>query len=269
MASTGYIQRDSFLHRLDARSKLAALFAILILALVFEHPLYVLTLLLIVLGTWYIAKLPMDFIGGIFKYFTGIALLIFGLQLFFYPGSTNILRLSQPIPMIGFSGFITFEGFMFGLALVLRLIVIMTVAPLLVMTTPLSELMLALVKIKVPYRFAFILTTAMSLLPAIENRASLIQQAQLCRGVADFEGKNLFKKLKAAASLLVPLILGSFRDSQILDVAMSSRAFGAPVKRTFLLVSNFKLPDYFVLAVSSLIFIGGLVIRILNLGVVG
>ena len=55
---------------------------------------------------------------------------------------------------------------MFGVAMVLRLVVIMVVAPLLVMTTPLPEMMIAFVKFKIPYRFAFVMTTAMSMLPS-------------------------------------------------------------------------------------------------------
>jgi len=64
--------------------------------------------------------------------------------------------------------------------------------------------------------------------------------------ITNFENKNLVTKLRAMAGLLVPLILGTFRDSQTLDVAMSSRAFGAPVKRTFLLESRLSAVDYII-----------------------
>jgi energy-coupling factor transport system permease protein len=155
---------------------------------------------------------------------------------------------------------------MFGIAMVLRLVVIMIVAPLMVMTTPLPEFMVALVKLKVPYRFAFIMTTALSLLPSIQNHASIIQQAQLCRGITDFENKNLLTKLRAMAGLLVPLILGTFRDSQTLDVAMSSRAFGAPVKRTFLLESRLGAVDYIILLSTLLLLVAGIYLRIRGYG---
>ncbi|MBN1538314.1 MAG: energy-coupling factor transporter transmembrane protein EcfT [Anaerolineales bacterium] len=268
MADVGYINQDSFLHRLDARTKLILMLAILVVVLVFTDPIYVIAILFLVLGAWKLAKLPLNMVGDIFKYFTGIAVIIFVLQAFFYPGETNLLQISNPIPAIGFSGYITLQGVMYGLALVLRLVVIMTVAPLLVMTTPMSDLMLALVKFKVPYRFAFILTTAMSLFPSIQNRAELIQQAQLCRGVGDFESGNFFVRLRASASILTPLILGAFRDSQILDVAMSSRAFGAPIQRTFLLESHFRQADYIFLAGSCLSLVGAVILRIMHLGVV-
>jgi energy-coupling factor transporter transmembrane protein EcfT len=124
------------------------------------------------------------------------------------------------------------------------------------------------VKFKIPYRFAFVMTTAMSMLPSIQNRASLIQQAQLCRGVNDFEGGNLLAKLRAMSAMLVPLILGTFRDSQVLDVAMSSRAFGAPAKRTFLLESHFETMDYVMLAFAAILLVGGIVLRVMNFGIV-
>jgi energy-coupling factor transport system permease protein len=112
------------------------------------------------------------------------------------------------------------------------------------------------------------MTTALSLLPSIQDHASIIQQAQLCRGITDFETKNLLKKLRAMAGLLVPLILGTFRDSQTLDVAMSSRAFGAPIKRTFLLESHLGVVDYIVLVITFLLLAAGIYLRVRGYGVI-
>ncbi|MBI4731651.1 MAG: energy-coupling factor transporter transmembrane protein EcfT [Chloroflexi bacterium] len=258
--------RRTPLNGLDGRTKLIALLTIFILALVFSSPYYILGLLALVLTTWAIARLPWKLIKDILKFFLIIAVIILVVQIFFYPGETNLFRLSGPIGFIGFSGYITLEGIMFGIAMVLRLVVIMIVAPLLVLTTPLPEFMLALVKLKVPYRFAFIMTTALSLLPSIQSHSAIIQQAQLCRGITDFETGRLLTKLRTTAGLLVPLILGTFRDSQTLDVAMSSRAFGAPVKRTFLLESHFCPTDYIILILAILFLLGGVALRVLGYG---
>ncbi len=259
--------KDSPLQKLDGRSKLLGLIAIFILAIVFSHPLYVIALLAIVMLVWWIARLPFKMIKDILQFFLVIAIIILVVQVFFYPGKINLVKLSNPIQFIGFSGYLTLDGIGFGIAMVLRLFVIMVVAPLLVMTTPLPDLMVALVKLKVPYRFAFIMTTALSLLPSIQAHSSIIQQAQLCRGVTDFDSGKVWEKLRGTAGLLVPLILGTFRDSQTLDVAMSSRAFGAPVKRTFLIESHFSNLDYLVLGTALLLLVGGLCLRILGLGV--
>jgi len=222
----------------------------------------------LVMVAWGMARVPFGAIKTILQYFLVLGIIIFVVQVFFYPGTTDLFKISGPVPAIGFNGYITLEGVLFGIAMVLRLVVIMVVAPLLVMTTPLPEMMVAFVKFKIPYRFAFVMTTAMSMLPSIQNRASLIQQAQLCRGVNDFEGGNLYAKLRAMSAMLIPLILGTFRDSQVLDVAMSSRAFGAPVKRTFLLESHFETDDYIMLAFAVILMAGGIVLRVMNFGVV-
>jgi len=266
MMSIDFASNPSPLLKLDGRTKLITLMAIFILALVFTNPFYGLGLLGLVLILWWIGRLPWKLIKNILQFTLVIALIILVVQIFFYPGKTDLLRISGPIKVIGFSGYITLEGILFGIAMVLRLVVIMIVAPLMVMTTPLPDFMVALVKLKVPYRFAFIMTTALSLLPSIQNHAAIIQQAQLCRGITDFETKNLLTKLRAMAGLLVPLILGTFRDSQTLDVAMSSRAFGAPVKRTFLLESHLGTVDYLVLAFILLLLAGGIYLRIRGFG---
>lgn len=259
--------RKSSLQKLDGRTKLIALSVIFILVLLFSHPAYIVTLLAGVMIIWWIGKLPFQLIKDLFRFFLVIAVIILVVQVFFYPGQTNLIRLSGPIPAIGFSGYITQEGILFGIAMVLRLVVIMIVAPMMVLTTPLPELMLALVKLKVPYRFAFIMTTAISLLPSIQSHAATIQQAQLCRGIMYDSAGKFFTKLRASVSLLVPLILGSFRDSQTLEIAMSSRAFGAPVKRTFLLDSSLEILDYLIIAVMIIILIAGIIARILGYGV--
>ncbi len=266
MMSIDFASQKSPLQQLDGRTKLIALMGIFILALLFSNPLYALGLLVLVLVIWWIGRLPWKLIKNIMQFLLVIALIILVVQVFFYPGKTNLLQISPPIKFIGFSGYITLEGIMFGVAMVLRLVVIMIVAPLMVMTTPLPEFMVALVKLKVPYRFAFIMTTALSLLPSIQNHAAIIQQAQLCRGITDFETKNLLTKLRAMAGLLVPLILGTFRDSQTLDVAMSSRAFGAPVKRTFLLESHLSAVDYIILGTTFLLLVAGIYLRIRGYG---
>jgi energy-coupling factor transport system permease protein len=253
--------RMSPLQKLDGRSKLITLAVIFTLVLLLSHWAYILGLLTLVMVIWWIGRLPFKMIRDLFQFFLFIAIVILVVQIFFYPGTTNLLRISKPVPAIGFSGFVTLEGILFGIAMVLRLVVIMIVAPLMVMTTPLPDLMLALVKLKVPYRFAFIMTTALSLLPSIQNRAGVIQQAQLCRGITYDTAGKFFVKLQASVSLLIPLILGTFRDSQTLEIAMSSRAFGAPIKRTFLLESHFGVADYLVIIFSVLLLAGGIILR--------
>ncbi len=268
MLKLNQIAAASPLHRLDGRSKLLGMLAIFTLAIVFSHPLYVVVLLAIVAVVWWVARLPSSMIKEILQFFVVIAVIILVVQVFFYPGKINLVRLSDPINFIGFSGYLTLDGIEFGVAMVLRLVVIMVVTPMLVMTTPLPQLMVALVNLKVPYRFAFIMTTALSLLPSIQAHSEIIQQAQLCRGVADFDSGKMWDRLRGTAGLLVPLILGTFRDSQTLDVAMSSRAFGAPAKRTFLIESHFSLADYFVLAGSFLLLAGGIYLRARGFGII-
>ncbi len=258
-------QKSPF-QKLDGRSKLVALAVIFTLVLLFSHWAYILGLLVLVMLIWWVARLPFNMIRDLFKFFLVIAVVILVVQIFFYPGTTNLFRISNPIRVIGFSGYITLEGILFGIAMVLRLVVIMIVAPLLVMTTPLPDLMLALVKLKVPYRFAFIMTTALSLLPSIQNHAAIIQQAQLCRGITYDGAGKFFAKLRASVALMVPLILGTFRDSQTLEIAMSSRAFGAPIKRTFLLESHFGVADYLILVFAILLLVGGIYLRARGFG---
>ncbi|MEN6434741.1 MAG: hypothetical protein ABFD58_02890, partial [Anaerolineaceae bacterium] len=98
---------SSPLRSLDGRTKLTALAVIFILVLLFSHPVYIVALLAFVLVIWFIARLPSKMLKDLMNYFWMIAAIILVVQIFFYPGTTNLLKISKPLPAIGFSGFIT------------------------------------------------------------------------------------------------------------------------------------------------------------------
>lgn len=63
------------------------------------------------------------------------------------------------------------------------------------------------------------------------------------------------KKMKAYVPLTVPLILSILKKSDDLDIAIESRAFGAPVKRTYLKEIKIHLADYIAVTFLASLFI--------------
>jgi len=66
--------------------------------------------LVLVLVIWWIGRLPWNLIKTILQFLLVIAIIILVVQIFFYPGKTNLVHISAPIKFIGFSGYITLEG---------------------------------------------------------------------------------------------------------------------------------------------------------------
>jgi energy-coupling factor transport system permease protein len=58
-----------------------------------------------------------------------------------------------------------------------------------------------------------------------------IMKAQIARG-ADFESKNLIKKIKSLVPLLVPLFISAFRRANDLAMAMEARCYRGGAGRT-------------------------------------
>jgi energy-coupling factor transport system permease protein len=106
--------------------------------------------------------------------------------------------------------------------------------PLLTSTTTLPKLMAGFATIRLPYKFIFTFGVAMRLVPLVTSTYFDILASQRLRG-HDLSEMNYFQKLvKGYVPLFIPLVLTMLRRTADMDVAMESRGFGAPVKRTYL-----------------------------------
>ena len=82
-------------------------------------------------------------------------------------------------------------------------------------------------------------------------------KAQIARG-ADFESKNLMKKIKSMVPLLVPLFVSAFRRAIDLAMAMEARCYRGGEGRTKMKPLKYKAVDkkaYFIIWTYFLIVI--------------
>ncbi len=111
----------------------------------------------------------------------------------------------------------------------LRLIAMTTAFFVLFKTTAPEAMGNSLVKMGVPYVFAFILTTSMQFIPVLSRRMQEIMDAQRSRGI------RLERDLASVPNypaLYAPLLIQSFTMADRLAEAMEARGFGRP-HRTF------------------------------------
>lgn len=128
-------------------------------------------------------------------------------------------------PMFLIASLITLVAFgpEVALEVTLRLIAVGGAFYLFFSTTLPEDLAGALVKMGVPYVFAFILTTAMEFIPVLRRKITGIIDAQRSRGIPLEPG---WRALRYYPALFIPIMVTSFSLADELAMAMESRGFG-------------------------------------------
>ncbi|MPM80395.1 Energy-coupling factor transporter transmembrane protein EcfT [bioreactor metagenome] len=256
-----YFPGDSILHRLDPRTKLLALALITCTVYATTNFILLLVIFCFSIALWGVSGLPIKALRGYFKFLLGMLGFIVAVQMLFGNGTTYLLRPIIPagVPLIGGAGSVKLEGLLNGLLLSFRLITLVTLMPLVTMTTPVHILSLGLMKIGVSYKVAYMATTAINLIPTFQTETQVIMDAQKMRGLTAFENGTMVQKFKAYPALVVPLVIGAMRRAQLMGVAMDSRAFGAYQTRTSVADINLSPADYAVM-VLCVVFSAGVIL---------
>ena len=115
-----------------------------------------------------------------------------------------------------------------AIAAALRLLALGTVFFLFFQTTSPEVLSNALMKMGIPYSFAFMLSASMQFVHVLTRRAANIRDAQRARGIPLEGGFGMIQHLPALAG---PLLIQAFKFADELAEAMEARGFGAPGRR--------------------------------------
>ncbi|WP_394216445.1 energy-coupling factor transporter transmembrane component T family protein [Brachybacterium vulturis] len=247
-----YLDRDTVFHRMDPRAKMLMLAAWFVLAFVFMSPW---ANLIILLAELIVVTLSRSWSNV--QRFWGLLLIIliattvmFGL---IQPGETQLI------------GFIEVESVIFGITIGFRVVALIVAGLIFLSTTSNEELLIGLVRLKVPYRFAFALSTALRLVPTVLGTAQVIMQAQRSRGL-DIDAGNIVHRLKNMAPIVIPVFISTIRSTQVFSMALESKGFGAHSKRTFLLNPKFGGRDFVTVSVMVLMVAGATWLRVLGVG---
>ncbi len=131
----------------------------------------------------------------------------------------------------------------FAIAMVLRFLVLISAFSMFFLTTRPDDLGAALEKMRVPYEYSFMFTTAVRYVPVLATEALTIVDAQRSRGLEMDKG-NIMKRVRNFTPVLIPLLVNSIRRSLEMAEAMEARAWGATKKRTSLSVPKLKRVDF-------------------------
>ena len=237
--SLQFIDNNSIINRADALSKLVWVLAVVILTFQFttnEARALMLTALLFV--AIFLARVPLITIIRTSPLIFGIALLLGLFHFFITPG--------EPIFVLGpLHG--SAEGLSKGLGYFFRLATMVMVSFMLIWTTNIYELMVGLVKLGMPYRFAFAIFMSLRFLPIVQQEVDAVKAAHAIRGRAS---RSPFQhRFRLWQRYLFTVIVNGLRKAENTALAVESRGFGAYPDRTFVKPFRWTVSGIFLVSV--------------------
>jgi energy-coupling factor transport system permease protein len=250
-----YAPGDSWLHRLDPRTKLWAVLLAGILGLVFKHLAVLGALLVFAHLILLSARVSWDRMRWLWVRLGPLLIMIMILQPLFAPGpGPDLLRLG-PVR-------ITVVGLLDGLSFALRAASLTFLAALLLLTTDPNALVQGLVKLGLPYTWGLTVGLAIRYLPTTYGLFVTVQEAQQARGWVAGHG-GFLQRIRSYLPILVATIIGALRLSDNLGLALAARGLGYPAQRTTLYDLRFGALDRLAVGLVTLLFVGLLVGRYL------
>jgi len=220
-----YLDKESLLHRLHPVTKIAGLILLFIWTMVFNHPLYLSIIFLMVFFLSLLAKS----LSNLKKFSIILAILAFFSTLlwsFFLRGPTQLLKL----------GFIQIskESLLYGLAMGIRIDTMIVSGIIFLSSTRTEDFTLGLSSLGLPFPVSFALSLSFRLVPTFAATSSTIVQAQKSRGL-DLESGRLWKRIRKHIPLFIPILIYAIRNTDLLAMALESKGFGFKKRRTYYL----------------------------------
>lgn len=267
------VERDSFFSRLDFRPKLFMMAIVTIVAFMWESPLMQFVMTIIIVITCLLVGVKWSYIRLILAIMTPFYILLLVTHAFFnrdhvmaIQGFTSLDQLRRMFtfpeswPLIG-GVYATWDGVIYGLNVVFKTLTLTLIIPLGVFTTEVNNMVVGMVRARIPYKIAFIFSSTLRFFPLLIEEFNSIIEAQRLRGLA-MEKMGVVKRVRVYARVAVPLILNSLVKSQQLEVVLQSKAFSGSADRTYLHESILKKADYALMIFFSIFFVLSIVLMI-------
>ena len=247
-----YFPGNSFIHRLDPRTKLIVLVVYIVaLFMAVNWVSYALMAAFLVLCIK-ISTIPAkSFIRGMKPL----------MMILIFTGVLNLFFTTEGTVLVDFWIItITTAGLQRAIFMVVRILLLICGTFLLTYTTSpisltdgLEALMNPLKKLKVPvHELSMMMCIALRFIPTLIEETDKIMSAQKARG-ADFESGTLMEKAKALIPILVPLFISAFRRADELATAMECRCYQGGEGRTKMKLLRYTSWDFRAFFIAALV----------------
>lgn len=256
-----YIKKDSPIHNLTGATKLIAFLLWTIVAMITYDTRLLVAMLVIGIVSFKISKIEFKEISFVL-YFIMAFLMINAIMIFVFSPEQGVSIYGTRTVLLHLVGpyTITVEQLFYELNVILKYFATIPMALLFILTTDPSEFAASLNKIGVNYKAAYSISIALRYIPDIQKDYKDIAFAQQARGIDLSKKEKFFKRIKNAASILMPLIFSSLERIDKISIAMELRAFGTNKKRTWYKKKDFTKRDYIVIVSFVLLVVLALIL---------
>ncbi|WP_078551198.1 energy-coupling factor transporter transmembrane component T family protein [Bacillus alkalicellulosilyticus] len=256
-----YVKGHSIFHQMDPRSKLIAIFLLVLIVFLANNWLSYFVLIIFALLSIIISQVPLLYI---YKGLKPIFLIIVFTMLM------HLILNKEGAVVLEMGPFSVYEsGITQGVFIALRLLIIVVLTSLLTLTTKpldltdgLEFLLQPLTRFRVPaHEIALMMSISLRFIPTLLQETEKILKAQMARGV-DFSSGSIMQRMKAVIPLLIPLFISAFKRAEDLALAMESRGYRGGEGRTKLRELEWRKKDTSVLFIVCLFGFGLFLLRI-------
>lgn len=255
------VERESWVHRLDPRTKIMLLLFFTTVPLMFTDWRFSLFFILLVVPLWITANIdyrPMigPFVGAGFFLFI----------VFFFNAVRGTSELTNPDPHNAYTWYLqlgpivaTSHTIAQGFYMAMRLVTSFTIGLLVISTTDPTYLAKGLKKLKVPTSIVFMVLAGLRFIPIIMEQLFNILDAQTIRGVSN-------SRIERTRLLILPLFITSLRRVRALGLATEAKGFGASRWNDFYEKLRLGRMDKIILVALLVLAVVSLVVLALGIG---
>jgi energy-coupling factor transport system permease protein len=250
-----FVETGSFIHRMDARVKIAATFVLLVASFLIDDFLGFAVVLPLLVLTGVVSKIPLGYILRGSRFFIAFLVFILAIQVLFYPADVPESSYLWRWGILSVST----EGLYTAGIIALRVILLYYVTTMLMLTTSLVDLTNGLELIfgplqrfRVPVNeLVLVFVIAIKFVPIFIEEMERLARAQTARGVPFDEG-GAIKRARRIGRLLVPIFISGFARADTLTIAMNTRSYRGGRYRTKFRQMHASLSDWLALTLVTL-----------------
>lgn len=222
--SNSFVAKHTVIEELNPMTKILAVFSLGLGTLIFPNSWLGLVIVLGLFAVAGMAKLLKEFTKIMFGFGIPITVMLTFIQGCYSP--KNVTYIAD----LGFAK-VGLEGILYAMKIVSTLLVFLGTFYIMNKTTYTGKLVAALTNSGLPPKAGYLVLASLNVVPQMQRRMSIIQEAQSARGVET--GGGMAARIKAYIPLLGPVVMSSLTDAQERGMTLETRGFGITgVKQT-------------------------------------
>jgi energy-coupling factor transport system permease protein len=251
-----YVNRETRISRMDPRAKVVATACLFVLAMAFNHPLYLICLLGFEAWLVFLSRSAVNL--------RRLKVLLVLLFIFSTVMWSLFLHEGALILKVGPLSFRR-DSSLYALGMGMRLVALVVAGLVFLSSTMVEEFLFALRKFGLPLPVAFAFSLSFRMVSQVFRTAGTVKQAQQIRGL-DVDSGGAIRRIRNHVPLLIPIFVSSIRSVESLTMALEARGFRCTRKQTPFIIRELTAYDHTVMVISAAAAVTAIILRTKGFG---